>query len=117
MRHNVIVDLRPKDVAHKGQIRDSFIIDEYEDKKASLLKFMYQVEAKYVEDEKKYNTKPVRRISLVGSEKHSVDEKVSTIIFECMKEYGKFDKAIAVKGGYEAFAEKYPFLCLNLDEK
>lgn len=69
--------------------------------------------------EEKYKTKPIRRVAVIGYKGTALDtdDQRTKTLLEGLKTYGKFDKKYWLKDGFEGFQEKYPFLCLNLENK
>lgn len=85
--------------------------------------------------ETKYKTKRIRRLCIIDDADKKYEEeknenqkilmdaiRVSIVAFiqpywPSLKDYKDFNKVFYLKGGFEGFEAKYPFLCVNFNER
>lgn len=80
-------DLRSKQEHHSCQIRDSFCVDGTEGNSHNIMQFIEDAEKKYSENEKKYNTKPIRRAFFIDTKDktYSESEEKTKLVLDCIK--------------------------------
>jgi len=119
LRHLLIFDLRPKADFHNWHVRDSFCVEDAKGDQQILLHYLEETDKKVKETEEKYKMKPIRRAFFVDTQQNTYNEndEKTKFVLDALKKYGGFDKVFYLKQGIEHFSAKYPFLCLNFNER